>query len=96
MAQDKRVFVVVLDREGEGVREEVNERLENRASLVYRVSSTVFMVSEFGLSKDIAEMAGIKGDDRIPDATGAVFRIDSYSGFTDRALWEWLNNVEAS
>ena len=28
------------------------------------------------------------------NATGAVFRIDNYSGYSARSLWEWLSKVE--
>ncbi len=89
-----RVFVVALDADGAVAGALVRERLKERISSFYELSPTVFAITADMLSNDVAEMAGLKGEDRLPNATGAVFRIDSYSGFTNRALWEWLEGVE--
>ena len=90
-----RVFVVALDADGEVASEMVEERLKRSVSDFYRLSPSVFVVSADLLSSELANAAGIKGDDRLSDATGVVFRIDGYSGFTDRSLWEWMEKVES-
>ncbi|MCY4005765.1 MAG: hypothetical protein OXE84_02910 [Rhodobacteraceae bacterium] len=89
-----RVFAVALDNDGAASAEEVNDRLKVRSASFYRLSSTVFVVAADLLSDQVAELAGIKGDDRLQSATGVVFRIDAYSGFASRSIWEWLSKVE--
>jgi len=89
-----RIFAVALDNDGAASAEEVNDRLKSRGASFHRLSSTVFVVAADLLSDQIAELAGIKGDDRLQSATGVVFRIDSYAGFASRSVWEWLGRVE--
>ncbi len=89
-----RVFAVILDADGQAASKQVGERLRGAVSSVYRLSPSVFVVAADLLSDELAERAGIKGEDRLRGATGVVFRIDSYSGFTDRSMWEWMGTVE--
>ena len=90
-----RVFVVVLDEDGKAVSAQVEERLKGSVSSLYRLSPDVFVVAADLLSSELAAVAGIKGEERLSDATGVVFRIDGYSGFTNRAMWEWMERVES-
>ena len=47
------------------------------------------------LTQEVAVRAGIKGEDRIEDASGVVFRLNgAYAGFAARSLWEWLGQAE--
>lgn len=48
------------------------------------------------LTQNLATLVGIKGDDRIADASGFVVKLEefSYAGYTTRALWEWLKGME--
>ena len=61
--------------------------------MVHDFVPTCILVSADVLTEDIAEAAGIKGDDRDTAATGAVFRINGYGGYTNRSLWEWIGKV---
>ena len=88
------LFVIVLDEDGIRATDPVRDRLRNRFDDTYEISPFAFLVSSKELTKDVAATAGIRGDDRIEGATGAVFRLDSYSGFTNRAMWEWISKVE--
>ncbi|MDE2705684.1 MAG: hypothetical protein OXI35_11490 [Gemmatimonadota bacterium] len=62
----------------------------------YEFSDSLFFVSEDNIPQVIAEVLGIrveKEEERI--AKGVVFRLNgAYSGFTQRALWDWLNLAE--
>ncbi len=89
-----RIFAVILDADGEAESERVEARLRKKFSSLYRLSPSVFVVAADLLSSELAESAGIKGEDRLEGATGVVFRIDGYSGFTDGSMWEWMGNVE--
>ena len=49
------------------------------------------LVTSDELSETVAARAGLKGEDRAQDASGVVFQLEgSYSGHTNRSLWEWL------
>jgi len=87
-------FAVVLDRDGIQNIEQVRARLKEQYGNVYEYVPSVLMVSADALTADIARAAGIKTDDAERIASGAVFRISGYSGFTDRALWEWFGRAE--
>jgi len=87
-----KIFVIVLDKQGESVKEEVYDRLKNKNVKFYRISSATFILKGEYLSGEVAEIVGIKGDDRLKDASGVVFRIDSYSGFADPSIWEFLGD----
>lgn len=86
-------FVVILDREGAAVAPQVEERLKEAFPVVHAWLPTVFLVSSDGLTSEVAEAGGINGEGDEPRATGAVFRIDNYSGFSNRSLWEWLGKA---
>ena len=88
------VFAVILDREGAPEAEQVRARLEDKFELVYEYTPNVFMVSTDALTADVARAVGIKGKGAERVATGAVFRISGYSGYTDRSLWEWFEQVD--
>ena len=88
-------FIVVMDPEGADRSSSVKERLQERYDEFYEFSPTCFLVASDALTEDIAKAAGIKGEGGIESATGAVFKISGYSGFTSRSLWEWLSKVGA-
>ena len=88
-------FVVVVDSAGAEQSPLVKERLKGEFSEIYELSPTSFLVSADALTEDIAVAAGIKGEEGVENATGAVFKIAGYSGYTRRALWEWLSKVGA-
>ena len=60
----------------------------------YGLNATTFLVRSDRLSSQIAEQLRIKGEDR--QFVGVVFRVNhSYSGFTSRDLWEWLDEDDS-
>ena len=82
------VFAVVL-KEANG---SVSERLERAYPDHFRLSPTFAMVVADDVAQRVAEKVGIKGDGRISNASGVVFRLTShYSGYTDRGLWDWID-----
>ena len=62
----------------------------------FEYSPTLYLVETDALAQDVAINVGIKGDSRVPDASGFVLKSQefSYSGYTTRALWEWFKDVE--
>ncbi len=74
---------------------EVVELITKEYPDCYQLSDTVFLVSQNTVSETIAKTVGIKGEDRIESALGAVFRLNgAYAGYASRSLWEWLGEME--
>ena len=95
----KKVLAVVLDKEGRRTAPEVAARLtsEYGESNVHAFAGGVTFVAVPGgaTTQTAAQVAGIKGKDRI--TSGVVFKLNSaYSGYTSKALWEWLSEAEGS
>ena len=88
-------FVIILDADGEQVTEHVKDRLQQKFKTFYEYTETVFMVSGDVLTEHVANSAGLKGSERIDGATGVVFRVGGYSGYTNQSLWEWFEQVES-
>ena len=88
-------FIVIMDPGGAARGPEVKSRLQEKFKEVYEFSPTAFLVAADTLTVEVARAGGIKGEGQMANATGAVFRIDNYSGYSDRSLWEWLAKVEA-
>ncbi len=60
---------------------------------VYAIASTTLLVQTKDIAEQVAVAAGIKGEER--SVSGVVFKLNrAYAGFTSRALWEWLTQVE--
>ena len=88
-------FIIAMDLEGAEQSPSVKERLKEQYDEFYELSPTSFLVASDTLTEDVAVAAGIKGEEGVKIATGAVFKIAGYSGFTRRSLWEWLSKVGA-
>ena len=88
------IFVVVLDLKGAQASAQVKERMKEHFETYYEISQSAFVVASDDVTAEVANSVGIRGDGQIPGATGAVFRASSYSGFTNRALWEWIEKAE--
>ena len=85
------VFAVVLKEPNQQVLDRVDEEYPDN----FRLSPTFSVVSSDDLSENVAIKAGIKGENQVPEASGAVFMLrGSYSGYTTRSLWEWLGRHE--
>jgi hypothetical protein len=72
----------------------VGERVQRAYPEAFKYNSTTFLVIDSSpITENIAIQVGIKGDDRVGDASGFVIKLGnppSYSGFTIRPLWDWL------
>ena len=87
------VFAVVFTGAA-GESETFERALNAEFPNAYRLTSSAFLVRSDRLSSQIAESIHIKGESR--QFTGVVFKINrSYSGFTSRDLWEWLDEAAA-
>lgn len=89
----KKLFAIVLNEPNH----EVAERIVTAYPMRFKYTDTCYLVAfdEAVITEDIAEQVGIKGENRIEDASGVVFKLNAaYSGYTKKTLWEWLNSVE--
>ena len=85
------LFAIILEAPNPEVEKLVRESYPNH----YPFSETVFLISQDTLAETVAQTVGIKGDNRIEVATGAIFKLSgAYAGYASRALWEWLEKVE--
>lgn len=88
----KKIFSIILLEPNQ----EVADKIEEFYPEHFKYSDTVFLVSveETIMSNDVAIKVGIKGENRIEDSSGVVFKLNTgYSGYTTRTLWEWLSDV---
>ena len=85
-----KMYAVALD----GADPAAGTRLREQYEKVFAYTDAFYLVvgGVNDVTEDIAVAAGIKSDPRL--ANGVVFRLNgSYSGFTKRTLWEWLEDV---
>ncbi|QTO49434.1 hypothetical protein [Burkholderia latens] len=70
--------------------DKVAEKLKEVASEdeTYRLAADKWFVTFEGISQQLAEKLGIRGDPHV--GTGLVFPVSSYSGRAPTTLWEWL------
>ena len=55
----------------------------------YHSDAPAYLVHYEGISEQIAKTVGMSGDDK--SATGVVFKLNfAFSGYTNGAIWEWL------
>lgn len=85
------VHMIVLSRPNDAVASRIQEMYPDN----YEFTQTCYLVQSRDITQKIAAIVGIKGENRIDNASGAVFRLNgAYSGFASRALWEWLDQAE--
>ena len=83
-----QVHAIVLSEENA----EVSERIKEKYPKHYQLNSTFFLVRSDQITENVAIEIGIKGDDRINDALGVIFKLNgAFSGYASRALWDWLD-----
>lgn len=87
------IYAIILIEPNAEVKQQIAEQFPG----YYEYSPTFFLVEGEGLAEQIATAAKIKGENRIESASGFVLKLESfsYSGFTARALWEWLKEAES-
>ena len=86
------IFLVALDEPSEQIFKDTM-RLAYPSPKSYEHTPTLFFVQDDNIPDAIAKKLKIKVDIEEEDrlAFGIVFRLEgSYSGYTDRALWDWL------
>ena len=89
------IFVITLN---DNASPELRERIEQfyPEPNSFEFSGNIFFVQDKNIPQTIAERLGIRvEEDNLRTNNGAVFKLDgSYSGFTSRALWDWLSLME--
>lgn len=84
------LFLVVLNDPNEDVESRI-EKLDNS----HKYLDNVYLVVDDTTPMRLANKIGIKGENRVSDATGVVFKLNgSYSGYTSRSLWDYLSQTE--
>lgn len=74
---------------------EVDERIKNEYPKRYKLNDTFFLVRSDTISEEVAINVGIKGDDRVGDVTGVVFKLNGvYAGYAQNSLWDWLTTED--
>ncbi len=82
------LHAIILEEENDKVVKRINEHYPEN----YGVNATCFFVRTVDISAKVADNVGIKGDDRVQDSAGGVFKLNgAYSGHATRAIWEWLS-----
>lgn len=85
------VHMIVLTKPNDAVVSRIQEVYPDN----YQITQTCYLVQSKNITQKIATTVGIKGEDRIDNASGAVFKLNgAYSGFASRSLWEWLDQAE--
>ena len=65
----------------------------------FQISDRLYLIESDSLARNVAAELGIGRNEEDPhlSVTGAVFKLNaSYSGYDDRAMWEWLASTERS
>lgn len=66
---------------------EVSKRIEVRYPQHYALNNTFFLVRSEEITEKVAIDVGIKGDERVEDALGVVFKLNgTYAGYAPCAL----------
>ena len=85
------IYIIVLEEPTAPKAEDRVRRLYHDA---YKIRDGVFLISHDGIAEEVSVSLGIK-DELQPDMTGGVFKLNgSYSGYAQRAMWDWLKNKE--
>ena len=87
-----RIFAIVLNEPNY----EIDARILSAYPTRFKYTDTFYLVAldQVAITKEVAEEVGLKGDNRVKESSGVVFKLNSaYSGYTDKSLWEWLGSV---
>ena len=86
-------FVVVLNQEAP---QAFRNRIKEAYPSSYEYAENVFFLEDDNIPEAVATRLGIKVEDETQrTTTGAVFGLEgSYSGYTTKALWDWLRRAE--
>ena len=85
------IYLIVLLEANEAVR----DRIQAEYPDAYQYNETAYLVTDASpITENVATGIGIKGEGRIEGSSGFVVKLGdapSYSGYTNRALWDWLS-----
>lgn len=85
------IFAVVLDAPNADAAARVQSQYPDH----YQLNDRLFLVSSDAVAEKVARAVGITENESEHIQSGVVFRLNHfYSGFTARALWEWLEQAE--
>ena len=86
------VFAIALSQPNQSV----SSLITTHYPECYKYSETLYLVQTDALAENVATNVGIKGEDRVSDASGFVIKLQefSYAGYTTRSLWDWLREAE--
>ena len=85
------IFSIVLHE----ANSEVAQRIETQYPNNFMYTDTFYLVESDSIAATVALNIGLKGDDRVDEASGVVFKLNNaFSGYTKRSLWDWLSSVE--
>lgn len=91
-----RIFIVVLSDYCKETKE-IYDRLSKEYQSCFQYTDRVIFVSDDRaiMTDNIVKTAGLKDDDRVERGlSGAVLKLNkSYSGFTSKRFWEWMDSV---
>lgn len=89
------VFAAFLDGDTRAARARIDKYYPGIHQL--ELSDHLFLIRSDSIAETVAQNIGLKGDDRLPDARGVVFKLNAaYAGFTYRSVWDWLAEAERS
>ena len=85
------LFAVVLT-EGE---EKGANMLRTAYPKAYSIAPNIFLVADDTLTVEVAKAAALTREQEAEGVRGIVFRLNgSYTGYTRRSVWEWLEDAE--
>lgn len=86
------IYAIVLTE----TTDEIVSRIQKKFPHCYQLmDKTVFLLRSEDVSGNVATSIGLKGDEQIDEAAGAVLKLNgAYSGYADASLWEWLEEGE--
>ena len=82
------VHAIVLTDDSDAVVARIKEHYPK----CFKVNDGCYLVRCDDITQDVAIAVGLKGDNRVEEAGGAVLKLNgAYAGFANPALWEWLS-----
>ena len=95
---NRKVFAIILVQDGSN--SEIETQISNHYSAsdyLFKYADNTWLVvgSQGETAESVATNVGLKGENRIDEASGVVFKLNAgYAGYTRKDLWEWLASVE--
>ncbi len=85
------IYLIVLLKANEAV----GARIMANYPEAHQYNETAYLVTDASpITESVATGVGIKGEGRVEDSSGFVVKLGdapSYSGYTNRSLWDWLS-----